>query len=667
MSKYFLLWIITLGLCCNLLYANRSLQLNLTYDVAPFKNELKGTTQISTAGEKNWKDIQNGDVITPGEYIVRFLYDGYQQTQQNLSITHSKEPFVVKHKLTAKYRNIRFIIDYDVFPSTEAYSSHSVLIDKKIPYFISNQTQVKPGSYLFSIKQPGYDDTPFTVQIIAGKYSFFYKKKLSKTEDIYMHGKKRQLIFQSTAPGTKQLMLAQSILINGNPVSHVNGFTIGSQLTIEATFKKYGSIKIPLTIPKGYGPIVVKIPLEKKSILVSSLFSKENKTLKPPHAESRRLYRHGHYLYPIVKLQKQEQRYLLSQHKSSYTQLLGVYFSYIGHYQKALEYFDNNKKEQKPQAIDLDKYQVLDAAKAICEVASTKNVIFINEAHHIPQHRVLPIMLLKKLYKQGFRYFAAETLNQYDKMEERGYPVFSSGYYTQEPLYGDLVRTAIKLGYKVVAYEHMGPRGQKQRDEGQARNLYERIFKSDPNAKVLVHAGYAHIYEKETPYWSPMAKYFREISGIDPFTIDQTKMSECSKISIENPYFQWIQNKIAPQKAIVLRTAKNTFWVNKEEFYDCQVFHPRSKYKKNRPQWLSLGGQRKEVIIPIEDVKTLPILIQALDFSEEEQTKNLPIPIDQIAIWKKQQICLYLPKGKFLIRFMDENGNVFKKFTHFVK
>ncbi|MBL7669890.1 MAG: hypothetical protein JNM39_05350 [Bdellovibrionaceae bacterium] len=30
---------------------------------------------------------------------------------------------------------------------------------------------------------------------------------------------------------------------------------------------------------------------------------------------------------------------------------------------------------------------------------------------------------------------------------------------------------------------------QNLREEGQARNIYEAVFKSDPSAKVLVHAG----------------------------------------------------------------------------------------------------------------------------------------------------------------------------------
>jgi len=663
-----MLWIAIFGL--SVLHADlRPLLLNLTYDVAPLQNKLQGTTQISRIDKNDWRSIKEGDMIAPGKYTVRFSYNGYQHAQQDINITSSAKPFIIQKKLLAKYRAVYLFINYDIFPTIEAHSSQLILIDKQIPYLLPEHTQIKPGNYLFSVKQPQYDDTPFSLKILAHDSPDLHKIKLSKTKDIYLHNNKRQIIFHSII--AQQLQVARSILINGKPANYTTTFSIGSQITIEANFAKYGSIKISFTIPEGYGPIVIKLPLQKKSSSISHpLFLKEKDVLKPPYLSTMREALYGHYLYPIQKLQKQEQQYLLSKYKSSFVDTLGISFSYVGNYRKARHYLSSNlKKEKKPQSIDLENYQVLDAAEAICEVARTRNVIFINEAHHIPQHRVLPTILLEKLYKQGFRYFAAEALSQYDQIEKRGYPTFSSDSYIREPIYGNLVRTALKLGYKVVAYEHVG-NTQKQRDKGQAQNLYQRIFASDPDAKVLVHAGYGHIYEQKTDIWYPMAKYFKEISGIDPFTIDQTEMTECNKTHLENPYFQWIQKEITPKNAIVLRKEKNTFWVDKKGWYDCQVFQPRSKYSNGRPQWLSLGGKRQPVIIPTKN-SISPLLIQAFDVVEQEQqqqTQDLAIPIDQIAIWKKQpQACLYLPKGNFFIRFMDQDGNILKKFTRFIK
>jgi hypothetical protein len=62
--------------------------------------------------------------------------------------------------------------------------------------------------------------------------------------------------------------------------------------------------------------------------------------------------------------------------------------------------------------------------------------------------------LLKGLYQKGFGYFATETLDVGDAgLQARGYPTLRSGAYIAEPMYADLVRTALNLGYRVTPYE----------------------------------------------------------------------------------------------------------------------------------------------------------------------------------------------------------------------
>src|SRR4029450_7978201 len=97
-------------------------------------------------------------------------------------------------------------------------------------------------------------------------------------------------------------------------------------------------------------------------------------------------------------------------------------------------------------------------------------------------------------------------LNFDDKtLQTRGYPTLKTGGYTAEPVYADLVRTALSLGYKVTPYEcEDSPYPQNDnpieamnvREQGQAKNLKERILDNDSNAKIIVHAGFSHIYKK---------------------------------------------------------------------------------------------------------------------------------------------------------------------------
>ena len=58
-----------------------------------------------------------------------------------------------------------------------------------------------------------------------------------------------------------------------------------------------------------------------------------------------------------------------------------------------------------------------------------------------------------------------------------------------------------------------------------ARNLTERTLRVDPNAKALVHAGFAHVQKRPTESWFPTAWYVRQITGFDPVTVDQTVMA----------------------------------------------------------------------------------------------------------------------------------------------
>lgn len=70
------------------------------------------------------------------------------------------------------------------------------------------------------------------------------------------------------------------------------------------------------------------------------------------------------------------------------------------------------------------------------------------------------------------------------------------------------------------------------REDEQARNLLE-IYQSRGTSKVLVWCGNGHNREQESqisiePYFvfTPMGAVFSRISGIDPFTVDQTRTVE---------------------------------------------------------------------------------------------------------------------------------------------
>jgi hypothetical protein len=331
-----------------------------------------------------------------------------------------------------------------------------------------------------------------------------------------------------------------------------------------------------------------------------------------------------------------------------------------GDYARAHRYadlVDGRLYDQAPPAPLLDGYSPVDAIEAIAKAAVSRQVVMINEAHHVPQHRAFTIQLLAALREKGFTYFAAETLHPDADLAKRGYPTRATGAYIEEPLYGDIVRTALRLGYKVIPYEHeeyvLGE-SMEVRERDQTRNLFERILQKDPKAKVLIHAGYGHISESDGPRRT-MASYFKEKTGIDPLTINQYWTTEHGAPEFEEPLYRQVTERGLIKRPVVFRNAAGDFW-SRSRTFDVTLFHPRSEYKHGRPTWLRMGGLRMPLLLKDGICGPAPrCLVQARPAKEGADA----IPIDQILVEKgKEAPALMVPAGEIVIRVEDARGKV---------
>ena len=323
----------------------------------------------------------------------------------------------------------------------------------------------------------------------------------------------------------------------------------------------------------------------------------------------------GNYLAPLAALKKREPEYLASeQWRSFFLDMMSYASSYVGNYAEAIAYQDAQKqgpdkpKFQASSVSSLGGYKPKNALTVIAKVAERERVIMINELHHAPMHRAFTAELLPILYKKGFRYLAVEAVNEKDtQLNERRYPVYKTGGYTSEPVFGDVLRTAHKLGFKIVPYEHQvagcqpKPNNkyycQNERERGQAQSIYDRILEDDPEAKILVHAGMGHIQEDVyNENLSIMAAHFKAISRIDPFTIDQTEMIEHSQPEYEEADYRYATGKNLIKEPTIFESSDGKFWKKQPGQYssvDAQIFPPRVGYRKNRPRWLEMNGARK--------------------------------------------------------------------------
>jgi hypothetical protein len=426
--------------------------------------------------------------------------------------------------------------------------------------------------------------------------------------------------------------------------------------------------------------------------------SPQEGTLPKPYNILRKGLDSNNYLAPLLELKAHETQYLASEEmRENYLEFMTLLHSYVGDFNEAYSYenqllssFRGLDKIREMYAKDLttspiDKYQPRSAIEAIASVADKRQVIMINEEHRTPVHRALTLRLLPVLYARGFRYFAAETLDETDtELSKRGYPTQKTGFYTADPVYADVVRTALKLGFKVVPYEHMKdcqPRSdnpmscQDERERGQAQNLVDRILKNDPKAKIFVHVGRSHNARVNNEgKFAFMGWHFRELTRIDPFVIDQVRMSERRNPADEHPLYRYAIRKGLIKEPTVFQSTGGELWTDDKDIADVRVFTPKAEYINGRPVWLQMGGLRQAQTVDLKKLKLntqsglfkgqRPLLVQA--FVEEESMEA--IPVDQIALYPGKQIpVMMLTKGSFQIRMIDESGTTLGRYKLVVK
>ncbi len=315
-----------------------------------------------------------------------------------------------------------------------------------------------------------------------------------------------------------------------------------------------------------------------------------------------------------------------------FDQYLAWFQSFLGDYPAASASFSI---AQKPQSDDNPSplsggYTARPAIQAIADLARPYRAVFFNEAHNVPLTRTLTLQLLGKLRAEGFNYFAAETLSRSDgALQSRGYPIRASGFYTREPISAEMLRTAIRLGYRIVAYEADPDASGDERETEQASNLNRLVFKADPQARLVVNAGYAHIRESgKFLGGQSMAEHFRKLTGIDPLTIEQTVMFPHASADDDHPYYTAVTRKLQPAQPIIFERPDGKPWTLRAG-YDVSVFFPAQTLRDGRPTWLDLGGLRRPYhVSALRCLRRFPCLVEARDAGEGEDA----IPADRMVL-----------------------------------
>lgn len=299
--------------------------------------------------------------------------------------------------------------------------------------------------------------------------------------------------------------------------------------------------------------------------------------------------------------------------------------------------------------------EINEALPFIINNAKKFHVILINEAHYSSTNRNFMRELLPYFKNNGYSYLAVETIYANDSLlNSRGYPVFTSGYYTQDIIFSNMIREALKLGFTIIPYDISGKEAMEQtsknfgyRDSIQALNIYNNANLSDTHNKVLVYAGYGHILEDGPT----MGYYLRKLINADLLSIDQIQMVDEYKGA--NLYLDYARKYCHIREPSIICYNNLPVITPLEHFgVDLQITHPPLEWINGRPKWL-YSKDKTSIPLPKALVEKYgACLIQAKYVNES----NDAMPIDQFIINGEKP--LVLPVGDFLINIVNKDGTL---------
>ena len=331
---------------------------------------------------------------------------------------------------------------------------------------------------------------------------------------------------------------------------------------------------------------------------------------------------------------------------------LATEFSLKGDYSIAQRLFDSIFKSKNKITTSKSRdslrglYKKVSAKNYILDISKQNSLIIINEAHHVPYHRIFTKSLLAGLYENGYKHLGLEGLDRFDTLiNNRGYPIKKSGYYTKEPEFGNMIRTAIDIGFNVFGYEDWDEarKGPEFREIAQAKNI-KKVIDANPNDKILIHCGYLHASEGENDFWKKaMALRLSELTHIDPLTIDQTKYIENFDQQSNNIFLNSFE---FTEPTILLDANKKPLpYIRDKDKMDLVVFHPITQIDNLRPNWKF--KKRKQIQLDISNLEIeYPIMVFAFNKNDDI---NDATPIDILELNKNTNPKLALVKGDYQI------------------
>lgn len=338
-------------------------------------------------------------------------------------------------------------------------------------------------------------------------------------------------------------------------------------------------------------------------------------------------------------------------------QLSANEFMLKGKYKKALKEWDKAFKGRNISYSEAKKdslkkiFTIHNAKDEIIKRSEDSQIIIINEAHHNSNHRLFTKLLLKELFDKGYKHLGLEALdNGVDKdllLNERGYPIKKSGYYTNDPKFSLLIREAKRIGYNIFSYEQNIGVNNAKREIEQAKNIKKEIDKY-PVDKFLIHCGFDHVLEGDYKRWGKtMTGRLKEYTGIDPLTINQTKYSEKGSKEFNTPMLKVFEVK---SPSVLKDKSGNLFKYKRSNAWaDIAIFHPLISEKNKEV--------KKSHVLELDKLELNNYPLMVLVFERNDNINQaVPIVIKE-AYDEQEKIILNLEKGIYKVVVVNKEND----------
>jgi hypothetical protein len=344
---------------------------------------------------------------------------------------------------------------------------------------------------------------------------------------------------------------------------------------------------------------------------------------------------------------------------SIYRQYAGASYTLVGDYYSAAAAYPNIAGVRDPRARG---YTVIEPVfEEILHAAAGRRAVFLNESHGRGETRAFNFMLATALFNTGITHLSLEGIgarsNEIEcsdsslldsELHVRGYPTASSGYYSNDPLMGELIRIAISKGVRIVAHTTGDGRiAQDAREQVQADKI-ACIFDENPAARVVAIGGFSHISEKRGLKFPEglMGRRFSDATGIDPLTIDTTFLLDSPGIAdaskLRSGWTAYSYRKPTGERYSI-------------DGFDYVVALPPATSRALSSVMLKLGSYRQAIVPTGVTCNSPPCVFSARRVDETEDA----VPADRCVTRSSAGLCpLYLPCGEFRIESTDRNLNV---------